>query len=225
MPFWYVRRPPDAVKSEVDEELRVHLEMREEELRRAGLSALEARREALRQFGDLDATRRYCRRQDEAKEDHVQRGLMFQDLGQDLRICLRGLLRAPLLALTIVLTVGLGIGATTVMFAVVHAVLLRPLPYPDSGRLVRIFNESGPNKWSFSVADYLALHEQQTRFERVAASTSRPMAFSDAKLAERLPGMLVSWTYLGLLGLKLGADVFAYIHVCDVDRENFKRSV
>jgi predicted permease len=211
VPFWYVRRPPQAVKSEVDEELSVHLELRAEELVRAGMSPEAARREAIRQFGDLDATRRYCRRQDEAKEERVQRGLLFQDLGQDLRICLRGLLRAPLLALTIVLTVGLGIGATGVMFAVVHALLLRPLPYPDSGRLVRILNESPPNRWSFSVADYLALQEQQTRFERVAAYSGRPMAWSDGKLAERLPGLVVSWTYFGLLGIKpsLGRDFAA----------------
>ena len=57
-PFWYLRRR--AVKSEVDEELRLHLEMRVAELDRAGMSPDEARREALRQFGDLEATRRYA---------------------------------------------------------------------------------------------------------------------------------------------------------------------
>jgi predicted permease len=207
-PFWFLGRAPDAVKSEVDEELRVHLEMRMEELRSRGLSAEEARGEALRQFGDLEGTRRYCERQDQEKEKSMQRGLVLQDLKQDVLICLRDLFGVPVLALTIVITVGLGIGATTTIFAAVHAALLRPLPYPDSDRLVRIYTDHPPFKFPFSVADYLALTEQQTTFERIAAYTSRTMAFSDGAVAERLTGRLVSWTYFDLLGIRpaLGRD-------------------
>ena len=117
MRFWYWRRRPEVVRDEVDEELRVHLEMRIDELRAAGLSPGEARRQAVRQFGDLEGTRRYCRRQDLDKENRVQRLLFLQDLAQDLTIGLRNLLRVPGLALTVVVTVGLGIGATTAIFA------------------------------------------------------------------------------------------------------------
>jgi len=60
------------------------------------------------------------------------------------------------------------IGGTTAVFSVVHAVLLKPLPYPESHELVRISNSSKGHQWVFSVADYLALEEQQTRFESVA---------------------------------------------------------
>jgi putative ABC transport system permease protein len=60
------------------------------------------------------------------------------ELIADLRHALRLLLRAPLLTLTIVITLGLGIGATTATFGVVRGVLLRPLPYPDAGRLLRL---------------------------------------------------------------------------------------
>ena len=88
----------------------------------------------------------------------------LQDLTQDFRTSWRSLQRVPLLVATVVLTVGLGIGATTTMFGVVDAVLLRPLPYADPGRLVRIYTDAPPNRFPFSVADYLALQEQQTRF-------------------------------------------------------------
>src|SRR3989475_1904995 len=127
---------------------------------------------------------------------------------QDVRICLRNLLRVPLLTVTVVLTVGLGIGATTVIFSAVNAALLRPLPYADPDRLVRIFTDAPPNKFPFSVADYLALQAQQTRFEQIAGYSSRAMAFTDGTAAERLRGRAVSWTYFALLGLKpaIGRD-------------------
>lgn len=200
-PFWYLRRRPETVESEVDEELNLHLEMRVEELRARGLSLDAARREALRQFGDLEGTRQYCRRQDQDGEMRMQRGLMLADLAQDLRICLRGLLRAPMMTLTIVATVGLGIGATTVIFSAVYAALLRPLPYADPGRLVRIYTDAPPNKFRFSAADYLALQSQQTHFDQIAGYTDREMAFSDGNVADRLRGRLVSWTYFALLGI------------------------
>ena len=201
MRFWYWRRRPEVVRDEVDEELRVHLEMRIDELRAAGLSPEAARRQAVRQFGDLEGTRRYCRRQDLDKENRVQRLLFLQDLAQDLRIGLRNLLRVPGLALTVVVTVGLGIGATTAIFAAVNAALLQPLPYKDPDRLVRIYTDAPPYRFPFSVADYLALDAQQTRFEQIAGYRGRAMAFSDGTVAERLTGREVSWTYFRLLGI------------------------
>lgn len=200
-PFWYLRRGPGTVRDEVDEELRAHLRMRVEELRLRGLSIDEARREALRQFGDLEGTRQYCRQQDEKKETRMQRVAILEDLAQDVRVCLRSLLRAPILTLTVVITVGLGIGATTVIFSAVHAALLQPLPYADPGRLVRIYTDAPPHVFRFSVADYLALQAQQTHFEQIAGYTDRAMAFSDGTAAERLRGREVSWTYFALLGI------------------------
>jgi predicted permease len=207
-PFWYLRRRPATLASEIDEELNVHLAMRVEELRADGLSPDAARREAIRQFGNLDYTRRYCQRQGLQKEKRMQRGLLLEDLIQDLRIGLRSLLRAPMMTMTIVVTVGLGIGATTVIFSAVHAALLRPLPYADPARLVRIYTDAPPNKFRFSVADYLALEAQQSQFERIAGYTDRAMAFSDGAVAERVRGRMVSWPYFALLGIRpvIGRD-------------------
>jgi putative ABC transport system permease protein len=207
-PFWYLRRGSQAVRDEVDEEIRVHLEMRARELTAEGFSTEEARREARRRFGDLDATRRYCRQQDERKEIDMHRGLMLQDLWQDVRVSWRTLVRVPVLTLTVLATVGLGIGATTVIFSAINAALLKPLPYADPDRLVWIYTDAPPFEFRFSVADYLALEAQQTQFERIAGFTSRTMTFSDGAAADLVRGRAVSWTYFGLLGLTpaLGRD-------------------
>ena len=132
----------------------------------------------------------------------------LDDLVHDFRISFRGLRRSPMMALTIIATVGLGIGATTAIFSAINAALLRPLPYPGAQRLVRIYTDSPPNRFRFSVADYQALDAQQTTFERIAGLTDREAAFTDGTVAERIRGRVVTWTYFSLLGIRpaLGRD-------------------
>jgi putative ABC transport system permease protein len=124
---------------------------------------------------------------------------------RNLAITARGLLRAPALSLAIVLTVGLGIGASTGIFAVVNAALLQPLPYPEPDALVRIYTDSPPYRFPFSVADYLALHAQQTRFASVAAYADQAVTYSDGRSADRLRGRSVTSTYFPLLGFRPSA--------------------
>jgi putative ABC transport system permease protein len=205
-PFWYLRRR--SVKSDVDEELNLHLEMRIDELAASGMPRDDARAEAIRQFGDIEATRRYCRQQDETREKTMQRTLSIQDLGQDLRIGIRSLLRVPMLTLTIIATVGVGIGATAAIFSAINAAMLRPLPYAHPERLVRIYTDTPPFKFRFSAADYLAFTEQQTRFERHATYTDRAVSFSNGEIAELLRTRVVSWQFFSVLGINplLGRD-------------------
>ena len=205
-PFWYLRRR--SVRAEVDEELTLHLEMRIDELVKQGMTRDEASREALRQFGDLEGTREYCRRQDEQKETDMQLTLMLQDFTQDLRIGLRSLLRAPVLTLTIVVTVGIGLGATAAIFSAVSAAMLRPLPYAVPENLVRIYTDNPPFKFRFSVADYLAFTEQQTRFVRHATYTDRAVSYNNGATAELLRTRVVSWGFFSVLGISpmIGRD-------------------
>jgi putative ABC transport system permease protein len=207
-PFWYLRRKAKTVASEVDEELNLHLEMKVEELKSRGMPIHDARREARRQFGDLEQTRQYCRRQDEEKESQMHRTLMLEDFVQDIRIGIRSLMRVPVLTLTILVTVGVGIGATAAILSAVNAALLRPLPYAHADRLVRIYTDTPPFKFRFSVADYLALREQQTAFEETATFTDRAMVFSNGDTAELLQVRVVSWTFFSVLGLRpsIGRD-------------------
>jgi putative ABC transport system permease protein len=190
------------VRAEVDEELSLHFEMRIDELIAGGLALEDARREALRQFGDLDATRAYCRRQDEARENVMQRALLFQDVMQDLRIGVRSLSRAPVLTLTIIVTVGLGLGATAAIFSAVSAALLRPLPYSQPESLVRIYTDTPPFKFRFSAVDYLAFRERQTRFAGHATYTDRTVSFVHDGTAELLRARVVSWGFFSVLGIR-----------------------
>ena len=106
------------------------------------------------------------------------------------------------MAVVIVATVGLGIGATTTVFSTVNAALLRALPYANADRLVRIYTDAPPNKFPFSVADYLALQAEQTAFEQIAAYAARGLTFTDGAVAERVRGREVSPAYFAMLGVK-----------------------
>jgi putative ABC transport system permease protein len=128
--------------------------------------------------------------------------LMIAHALRDGRYAIRQLRRAPAFTTVAVLTLALGIGATSAIFSVVNAVLLRPLPYADPASLVRI-HEVVPQYGRFAVApaSFLDWRRQAASFERIAAYSSTSATFMHADGPERVPGAAVSWDLLTLLGI------------------------
>src|SRR5687768_11370545 len=121
---------PHRAESELERELAAHLGIHEDEYNRRGLTDAEARLAARRAFGGVA----------QAKQLHhdARSFRWLNDLRQATRFAARALLRAPGFTAVVVGTLALGIGANTAIFSVVHAVLLRSLPYPGADRFVRI---------------------------------------------------------------------------------------
>jgi hypothetical protein len=128
--------------NDLAEEIETHIDMQADGYRDAGMVAKDARIAARRRFGNAAAI---------TERTHDAWGFpTLESFLQDIRYGFRAIRRAPAFSLIVVLTLALGIGLNTALFSVVHAVLLKPLPYPDAERLAW-FGESLGRDSGFSV--------------------------------------------------------------------------
>jgi predicted permease len=180
---------------EFAEEARFHLDERIAEYVKHGMTYEQARLEAHRRLGNLALAKEQTR--------DVDTFPWLNDLGQDVRYALRQLRRNPGFAVAAIVTLALGIGATTAVFSVVDAVVLRPLSYADPSRLVMI-DEWTPSVGSIAVN---ALHFQEWRrttksFDRLALISGLNVNVTDSSEPERLPAARVSSELFPLLGVR-----------------------
>jgi putative ABC transport system permease protein len=194
---WHLRTSPPDREEDLDRELRTHLELEAQEQRDAGLASEEARYAAQRALGNETLV----------KEDIRQIwGWGWRErLLQDFRYALRMMRKNLAFTATTVLILALGIGANSAIFSVVYTVLLRPLPYRDSERLVQVW-ETNPraNRWGqwVSYPDFLDWRQQNQSFEDVATFRPGLWKITGGDHPEVVEGLLVTANIFSLLGVE-----------------------
>ena len=180
--------------SELDAELRAHLDALTEENIHRGMKPEDAQHAARREFGGVEQTKELYR---------DRRGLPFlETLLYDIRFGTHMLAKNPGFTIVAILTLALGIGANIAIFSVVKAVLLRGLPFKDPAQLVRV-NESVAKGGRSPVAypNYLDWRAQNDVFEEMAAYGDCEMILNGKDKSDRLDCEQVSDTYFPLLGV------------------------
>jgi predicted permease len=214
------RLPPNRRRAahDVAAELRFHLAACEDDLVAAGWTPADARAEASRRFGDPDAVAAECLTIEGERQARVALRDRLGALAQDVVHAARTLARAPAFTVTAVLTLGLALGATTAMFSVVDAVLLRALPLPAPERVMALDPSVGGERRGGSPG-LLAVWEGARAFAAIGAATGRDGTLvggttgdpDGAASAERLAGLAVSGRYAAVLGVRpaLGRTITA----------------
>ncbi len=184
---------------QLNDELQFHLDRQIAENIAAGMSAEEARRVALRLFGNPTALR------DQARETWSWQWL--ESLLRDLRHGVRALARTPGFTIIAVIVMGLGIGANVALFTVVRSVLLKPLPFKDPDRLVRLYEQSSDGKFPFnnSAAGVFTEWKKQARsFSDLAMSgyAGYNLSGSGGQLPETVRAAVFTWNMLPTLGVQ-----------------------
>ena len=187
-------------ENDLEEELRSHIQLRADDLERSGLGRAEAERRARIEFGGEARFKEECR--------EAVAGNFIDVLFQDLRFSLRMLRKSPGFAAVAILTIALGIGATTAIFSVVDAELLRPLPYPQSEHLVSVqddFLGVGAHDVGLSEPEWQDLQHSGI-FENVSPTQFDENNLTGSSQPARVRLLIVAPNYFVLLGVqpKLG---------------------
>ncbi len=177
------------------EELRFHIAQYTDDLARSGVPPQEAARRARIEFGSLSGVQEECRE---------ARGLNpFDELARQLRYAARLLRKTPRFTVTALATVAVCLGANLTIFAVMDSILLRPLPFPEAGRLVTVFNtypRAGVDRDGSSVANYYERRGKIPAFAGVAMYSYGTAVLGEAGSTEREPIARVSPEFFSTLG-------------------------
>jgi predicted permease len=186
-------------EDELDGEIAAHLELAERDALASGMSSEQARIAARRQFGGIESM----------KEEHRDRRSFrwLENAWRDVRYGLAGLVRDPGFTAVVMGVLALGIGANVAMFGLLDAVMLKPLPFGNPDRIVRIWEAPRPGVTNATSApDFLDWRRMATAFEALAAESPISMALTGAGDPVRLEGRAVTAEYFRVfdVGVHLG---------------------
>jgi predicted permease len=194
------------VEDDLDDEIRSYRDMLEDEKARTGADPSVAQREALLELGGVEQIKEEVR--------DVRLGATLEAMGAELRQSLRGLRRNPGLTVLGAMMLALGIGASTVVFSIFHAALLRPLPFRDSDRVVQLWEtrlDRGFTQASLTQANFWDVRAQNHAFEEVAALHYNQANLTGMGPAEKVELISITAGFFRTLGVSpvLGRD-FSY---------------
>jgi len=180
----------------MDEELRFHRERYAADLMRSGIPEHDAELRARREFGAIEPLKEECRQ---------ARGLrMLDEAAQDLRYAVRSFRRSPGFTFAAILTLALGFGANTALFTLLDRAMLRPLPYPDPGRLVVVSSTDlkAGGRESSSPADLVDWRSELPAFQSICGWNRAAITLTGWGDAEPVPGVVANFDFLGMLGVE-----------------------
>ena len=180
-----------SVDREIDAELQSHIDLRIEDNVARGMSAEDARRDAMLRFGNPTATRERV-----AGADAM---LGLESVWADVRYAGRQLRKSPGFAVTAALTIALGIGANTAIFSSMDAVILRPLAVPALDRVVTVFEQDHSGYRQVALANFEDWKRQSHSFEELSARTSDDMSLTGAGEAAHVHAALTSASFFSVL--------------------------
>ncbi len=198
--FWRNLVHRDRVERDLDDELGSTFDLLVDENVRAGMTDDAARRRARLQLGAVEPLKERVR--------DVRAGAGVEAFAQDVRYALRLLRRAPGFTTVALLTLALGIGATTTMFSIVNGVLLRPLPYQDADRLVRVYlanPEQGVTDGMVSPPDFEEWRTQAPSISAMAAYQVVPTILTGRGDASEIQTAFIAGDFFDALGTPVRA--------------------
>ena len=178
-------------EADLEAEIALHIEQLTKEGMAAGMSEAEARQAARREFGGVDVAKEQCR--------DTRRVNFIDDLVKDLVYAFRLLRKSPGFTLTAVGSLALGLGANTIVFRVLNALILKPLPIAEPERVFFVNNSGHPAN---SFPNYREMRDHNASFESMFGYRITQMAIDDNNTARRVWGYLVTGNYFKSLGIR-----------------------
>jgi len=188
-------RDEEVLRAEIEE----HIALQTAENLRAGLSPIEARRQALLKFGNVEAIKEVYR---------DQRGLPFMDtLVLDTRLAIRRMRKAPTFTAAVIVTLALGIGANTAIFSVIDSILIRPLAYPHAEALVSVWHTAPgmpglANGIGCSPSMYFTYREENRTFQQFGLWEVNGASLTGVAEPEMPRALFVTYGLLDAVGVK-----------------------